>query len=151
MSIRNGRTTHRESIGSRIAAVTGGRVQCVWGLFAAQDRKTHGLFGGLALRVHLGGVPWDMIKTVMLSKQAEKDLRSAPRHIAVKLQDWVEDVKDRGIEEVRKIPGYHDEPLRGRLDAFRSIRLSKGYRAYYRVMRNEIEFVRVERVDKHVY
>lgn len=72
-------------------------------------------------------------------------------HVAVKLQDWVEDVEDRGLEEVRKIPGYHDEPLRGALKGLRSIRLSLGYRAYYRVVKDAVEFVRVERVDKHVY
>ena len=74
-----------------------------------------------------------------------------PRHVAVKLQDWVEDVEDRGLEEIRRIPGYHDEPLQGALKELRSIRLSKGYRAYYKVIRDTVEFVRVEGVDKHVY
>jgi len=40
---------------------------------------------------------------------------------------------------------------KGALRGLRSIRLSKGYRAYYRVERDEIEFINVERVDKHVY
>ena len=67
-----------------------------------------------------------------------KDLLSVPAYVAVKLQDWVEDVEDRGIELVRRIPGYHDEPLKGSLRGLRSIRLSKGYRAYYRVVEDEI-------------
>ncbi len=92
-----------------------------------------------------------MLTLVVLSRQAQKDLVSVPRHVAIKFQDWVEDVEDRGIEEVRKIPGYHDEPLKGALKGQRSIRLSKGYRAYYRIVRGRVEFISVERVDKHVY
>jgi toxin HigB-1 len=72
-------------------------------------------------------------------------------HVAVKLQDWVEDVEDRGLEEVRKVPGYHDEPLKGALKGLRSIRLSKGYRAYYRLVNGDVALVHVEGVDKHVY
>lgn len=86
-----------------------------------------------------------------MSRQAQKDLTSVPVHVAVKFQDWVEDVEDRGLEEVRKIPGYHDEPLKGALKGLRSIRLSKGYRAYYKIVKDRVEFISVERVDKHVY
>lgn len=93
----------------------------------------------------------DVLKVVVLSREAQKDLATIPRHVAVKLQDWVEDVEDRGLEEVRKIPGHHDEPLKGALKGLRSIRLSKGYRAYYRIVKDAVEFVRVERIDKHVY
>lgn len=45
---------------------------------------------------------------------------------------------------MRKIPGYHDEPLKGDLKGLRSIRLSKGYRAYYVVVKDTVEFLRVE-------
>ena len=86
-----------------------------------------------------------------MSRQAQKDLTTVPRHVIVKLQDWVEDVEDRGLQEVRKIPGYHDEPLKGAFKGLRSIRLSKAYRAYYRIVKGEAQFVCVERVDKHVY
>ena len=92
-----------------------------------------------------------VLKRVVLSRQAQKDLTKIPHHVAVKLQDWVEDVEDRGLEEVRKIPGYHDEPLKGAMRGLRSIRMSKGYRAYYRIVKDTAEFVRVEGVDKHVY
>ena len=37
------------------------------------------------------------------------------------------------------------------LKGLRSIRLSKGYRAYYKIVKDRVEFIRVERVDKHVY
>jgi proteic killer suppression protein len=92
-----------------------------------------------------------VVKRVVLSRDAQKDLLTVPRHVAVKLQDWVEDIEDRGLDEVRKIAGYHDEPLKGRLKGLRSIRLSRGYRAYYRIVKDKLEFIHVERVDKHVY
>jgi proteic killer suppression protein len=92
-----------------------------------------------------------VINIVVLSRKAEKDLATVPTHVAVKLQDWVEDVEERGIETVRRIPGYHDEPLKGPRKGQRSIRLSKAYRAYYRVVKDAVEFLQVEGVDKHEY
>ena len=74
-----------------------------------------------------------------------------PRHIASKLQLWVDDVEECGLEEVRKIPGYHDEPLRGNRQGERSIRLSRSYRAIYTEQFDEVEFIRVEEVNKHEY
>jgi proteic killer suppression protein len=92
-----------------------------------------------------------VINTVELSALAKKQLKKLPVHIVVSLQNWVEDVEERGLEEVRKIPGYHDEALRGELRGLRSIRLSKAYRAYYRIIDDSIRFVNVERIDKHEY
>ncbi|MBI4041991.1 MAG: type II toxin-antitoxin system mRNA interferase toxin, RelE/StbE family [Deltaproteobacteria bacterium] len=92
-----------------------------------------------------------MIREVELSQQARKDLSRVPVHIATKLQDWIEDVEDRGLEEVRKIAGYHDEPLHGKRRGERSIRLSKGYRAIYRIYKDHVEFVLIEEVTKHEY
>ena len=54
-----------------------------------------------------------MIQGVELSKRARKQLRKAPRHIIENLAAGVDDVEDRGLEETRKISGYHDEPLHG--------------------------------------
>jgi hypothetical protein len=42
---------------------------------------------------------------------------------------------------VRKISGYNDEPCKGALSGLRSIRLSKSYRAYYRIIKDQVEFV----------
>jgi hypothetical protein len=65
-------------------------------------------------------------------------------------------VEDQGLEEVRRIPGYHDEPLRGDRAGQRSIRLSRSYRAFYIVCHRQeedqtLEFVSVEEVNKHDY
>jgi len=56
------------------------------------------------------------------------------------------------LEETRRRPGYHDEPLKGRWAGYRSIRLSQAYRAIY-VIRTDgsVEFALVERVSKHEY
>ena len=92
-----------------------------------------------------------MINVVELSSLVKKQLKKLPTYIVLNFQNWVEDVETRGLEEVRKIFGYHDEPLRGELKGLRSIRLSRGYRAYYRVVDGLIKFVNVERIDKHEY
>lgn len=92
-----------------------------------------------------------MVRKVILSDRAKKDLGKVPAHIVIKLQDWAEDVEERGLEEVRKIPGYHDEPLHGNRKGQRSIRLSKAYRAIYRIIKDTIEFVFIKEVTKHDY
>lgn len=53
---------------------------------------------------------------------------------------------------MRKIAGFHDEPLKGDRHGQRSIRLNKAYRAIY-VIKNDgtAEFVAVEEVSKHDY
>ena len=40
-----------------------------------------------------------MLRLVILSKKAKKELATVPKHVALKLQDWVEDVDDRGIKD----------------------------------------------------
>lgn len=75
-----------------------------------------------------------------------------PHHIVVKFKSWVDLVERTGLLETRKIPGYHDEPLKGRRSGQRAIRLSRGYRAIYSTERIEItEIVTVEEVNKHEY
>jgi proteic killer suppression protein len=93
-----------------------------------------------------------MIRTVVLSRRAQKDLRLLPRYIIEALNAWIEDVELDGLENVRKIPGYHDEPLRGVRAGQRSIRLSKAYRAIY-VLKSDksVKFVSVEEVNKYDY
>jgi len=93
-----------------------------------------------------------MLRTVRLSKRAQKDLRFAPPQVRSKLKAWVNGVRTDGLEEVRKIPGFHDEPLRGKRTGQRSIRLSRSYRAIYRVLNDgTVWFARVEEVTKHGY
>lgn len=74
-----------------------------------------------------------------------------PDFIRDKLLAWVVAIQKNGLEIVRKAPGFHDEPLQGELKGLRSVRLSRSYRAYYRIVHDELEFVFVEGVDKHEY
>src|SRR5260363_230128 len=81
------------------------------------------------------------ICNVTLSPQALKDLKKVPLHIAIKLQAWIDDVGHRGLMAARKIPGYHDEPLKGKRQSQRSIRLSRAYRAITPLMNIKISNV----------
>ncbi len=86
-----------------------------------------------------------------LSRQADKDLKKVPLHIAIKLQAWIDEVGHKGLSEVRKIPGYHDEPLKGDRKGQRSIRLNIAYRAIYFIKNEVISFVEIQEVNKHDY
>jgi proteic killer suppression protein len=89
---------------------------------------------------------------VVLTKQAKKDLLKIPLHIVRKLLAWVDDVENVGLNEARKIPGYHDEALKGNRAGQRSIRLNKAYRAIYAIgHEGKIELVNVLEVNKHDY
>lgn len=88
---------------------------------------------------------------MLLSKQAVKDLETVPTYVASKLQAWKDGVQTLGLEEMRKRPGFHDEPLKGDRKGQRSIRLSRSYRAIYRIVREQVVFVLVEEVNKHEY
>jgi proteic killer suppression protein len=72
----------------------------------------------------------DLIK-VFIDKKAKKDMESIPYFIRDKLYQWIERVEVFGIDEARKIKGFHDEPLKGSRKGERSIRLNKSYRAIY--------------------
>ena len=92
-----------------------------------------------------------MIKVVDVNLSVKKNLHKIPLPIRKKLFTWVAAVEERGLNEVRKIPGYHDEPLKGDRQGQRSIRLNRQWRAIYRVINKKIEFVIIEEVTPHDY
>jgi len=94
-----------------------------------------------------------MINRVDITKGAAKDLAKLPTYIARKFRLWVATVEEVGVDEVRKNQGWHDEPLRGARTGQRSVRLSRGYRAFYVIDENDmsVEFILVEEVNKHDY
>ena len=64
----------------------------------------------------------------------------------------VRSVETVGVEEVRKVPGYHDEPLQGARAGQRSIRLSRQWRAIYVVLNDgQLEFIEIQEVNPHAY
>lgn len=92
------------------------------------------------------------IKRVIITKKAEDNLFKVPVHIVTKLASWVESVTVSGLNYTRRIPGYHDEPLKGNRKGQRSVRLSKSYRAIYVICDDgDIEFIEVREVNKHAY
>jgi proteic killer suppression protein len=93
-----------------------------------------------------------MIRTVELTRDAQKDLRKAPAPIVGKFRAWVDDVEHNGLQQARKRPGYHDEPLRGLRAGQRSVRLNQAWRAIYEVRADgALAIVQVQEVNKHDY
>lgn len=89
---------------------------------------------------------------VFLSKNAQKDLEKIPANLKKKLLFWALSVREIGIQKMRQIKGYHDEPLHGDRKGQRSIRLSRSYRAIYIEGNNgKIEFLEIIEVNKHEY
>lgn len=93
-----------------------------------------------------------MITEVQITKHALKDLKSTPLYIQEKFRAWVVAVNKSGLDETKKRPGWHDEPLLGRRKGQRSIRLNKQWRAIYVIRDNGIiEFIEVTEVMPHEY
>ncbi len=92
-----------------------------------------------------------MMYKVLISRRAEKDLKKVPLYIKGIFYEWISAVRLNGLENVRLIKGYHDEPLRGRRKGQRSIRLSRSYRAIYILLNDEVAFCEVKEVNKHGY
>lgn len=91
------------------------------------------------------------MEKVDLSK-VEKQIKKLPIHIFDRLLLWARSVETKGLREVRKIPGYHDEPLKGDRFGQRSVRLSRSYRAIYREHHDgSLTLIKILEVNKHEY
>lgn len=92
------------------------------------------------------------IYRVELNRKVHKRLKKIPEHVLIKLMAWVECVGENGLQFVRCIPGYHDEPLVGRRRGQRSIRLSRQYRAIYQIDRSgDVHIIEIIEVNSHEY
>lgn len=92
------------------------------------------------------------IYNVKVSRKALKTLKQVPAYIELKLYAWIDGVGHHGLSQVRQIPGYHDEPLKGKRAGQRSIRLTRSYRAIYVIHKDStIKFVNITEVNKHEY
>ncbi len=90
----------------------------------------------------------DRVDLSMISKVMGK----IPIEVRLKLWRWIKSVQTQGLEETRKISGYHDEPLKGQRIGQRSIRLTKAYRAIYTLyFDGSIRIVFIQEVHKHDY
>jgi proteic killer suppression protein len=91
-----------------------------------------------------------MITRVELSVRAKEDLRGLPQHIGRALRRWVDAVEHEGLEAVRKVPGYHDEPLGGG----RKVNARSGkpvVSGVYVIKKQSVVAVEVIEVNKHEY
>ena len=48
---------------------------------------------------------------VVLAPSLNRALAGVPQHIRRKLAGWIAAVETYGLEDIRRVPGYHDEPL----------------------------------------
>lgn len=88
---------------------------------------------------------------VQLSPKAKRQLRKLPRPIVASLNQWQRAVEADGLAEVRRVPGYHDEPLGGTRVGQRSIRLNRAYRAFYTIQDGQVRLLTVVDVNHHNY
>lgn len=89
---------------------------------------------------------------IELSRNAQRDLLKVPFYTKDKLLLWIDAVERLGIQKIRTIPGFHDEPLKGNRAGQRSIKLNKAYRAIYvENIYDEIHIIAVIEVNKHDY
>ena len=92
------------------------------------------------------------IYNVVFKKKLGNEFKKLPKQVVSKLAAWIDAVKHDGLSQTRKIPGYHDEPLKGNRKGQRSIRLSKSYRAIYVINSSgQMELVEIIEVNKHDY
>lgn len=88
---------------------------------------------------------------VKISKWASKQLVKIPVPIKEILYVWINTVEEIGIQNTRRLKGYHDEPLKGKRLGQRSIRLNRSYRAIYQEHIDECLTITVIEVTKHDY
>lgn len=84
--------------------------------------------------------------------KVQKQIFKLPSYVVGSFYDWVKAVEFDGMENVKKLSGYHDEKLKGEWEGFRSVRLTKVYRVFYcELKKEEFYIVRVVKVSRHEY
>ncbi len=81
----------------------------------------------------------------------EKELLKTPKALVIKFQKWVDDIEKYGLEEVRRVRGWHDHALKGGRAGQRAIYLNKQWRAVYVIEGAGVKIVRVIEVHSHAY
>ncbi|MGZ3742470.1 MAG: type II toxin-antitoxin system RelE family toxin [Pseudobdellovibrionaceae bacterium] len=92
----------------------------------------------------------NVLTKVSRSRNFEKQLGKVPDFIRKKVIFLVFLVESKGLAEVMKSPGFHDEPLKGERCGERSVRMNKAYRLIYRVIEDRVHIELLE-VNKHEY
>lgn len=92
----------------------------------------------------------DIRTKVSRSRNFDKQLEKVPDFIRKKVIFWIFLLESKGLTEVMKSPGFHDEPLKGLRRGQRSVRMNRSYRLIYRVIEDRIHIELLE-VNKHEY
>ena len=94
-----------------------------------------------------------MITTVVVSREARKQHAKLPSQVRAAFDRWATLIGEYGLHEVRKIRGYHDEPItRGPHAGERSVRLGRAWRLFYVLASTGVaEVVEVVEINKHLY
>ena len=80
----------------------------------------------------------------------QKAIRKTPKNIVKQYEIWKRIVELEGPSGLKEIKGFHDEPLKGDWNGFRSSRLTKQWRVIYCVEK-EIFSVYVIDINAHNY
>lgn len=88
--------------------------------------------------------------TIYEKKSLIKSLKTIPLHIRKEYEIWKRIVELQGIQGLREIKGYHDEPLKGEWKGFRSSRLSLKWRVIYKDEKEQLEIYVID-VNAHKY
>jgi proteic killer suppression protein len=86
---------------------------------------------------------------VLFSNTAIKQLAKIPQIIATKALAWAKEVESKGLLASRLIKGKHDEPLKGKRQGQRSVRLNKQWRLIYSEI--TLEILEIQEVTPHDY
>lgn len=80
----------------------------------------------------------------------DRQLDRVSEPIRAKVRLWVRLVETLGISQVRRRPGFHDEPLKGTRSGQRSVRMNRSYRLIYVETAGHLELLLLE-ISKHDY
>ncbi len=89
---------------------------------------------------------------VVLSKQAQKDIKKIPKHILLQFDLWVEIIETEGLLAMQKVKGYRDHALKGERKGQRSSSLSRSWRVIYKLDQETRHLVvEILEVNHHEY
>ena len=87
---------------------------------------------------------------ILEKKTLLKKVRKIPKKILQHYELWKRIVEFQGIAGLRSVKGFHDEALRGKMQGFRSSRLSKQWRVIYKHEKGTFEVFVID-INPHEY
>ncbi|MBC7713053.1 MAG: type II toxin-antitoxin system mRNA interferase toxin, RelE/StbE family [Rhizobacter sp.] len=89
---------------------------------------------------------------INFSSVAKKQIKKLPKNIVEAIEIWATSLYEVGLNKTRMKSGYHDEPLKGKREGQRSIRLNRSYRLIYEeTVDGLVIYIIVIEVNKHEY